>query len=52
MRQPSSGFTFQKYKKRNPYAAAIHTTVKITAEISPLNKIFVDVTFGKHFYDM
>jgi len=50
--QPSSGFTFHKYKKGNQTAVAIHKTIKAYVEISPLPEIFVNVTFWKPLYNI
>ena len=51
-RQPSSGFMFEKYRKEVHVAAAIHTTLKTWVEMSPLQKILVNVTFRKQFNNM
>jgi hypothetical protein len=39
----------KKYKEENCIAVAIHMAVNSIAKISPLYKVYVNVTFGKHF---
>jgi len=39
-------------KEGNHPATAIRAITKRTGEISSLHKIFVEIAFGKHFYNM
>ena len=43
---------YEKMYKENYIAVAIHMTVKSSAEISPLHKVYVNVTSGKRFYNI
>jgi len=39
-------------EKGNHLTTAVHSVRKLMGKISSLYKIFVKITFGKHFYDM
>ena len=53
IRQPSSGFTFQKYKKEITQLQLCIEQQKLTVEISPLHKIIfslIDLPYKMRFY--